>query len=366
MRARQIFQRFVSARPAPKVAGFAVFAALPGLLALAAAVQGGIWSWLALGWIGGGSQIVDIILARPFNDSKSDEAPPLADGLLVALALLHLVVLWAVLGAVTDPARPLANRMVLLLATGMFFGQISNAAAHEMIHRPKRLLFRLGMLTYISVLFGHHVSAHRLVHHRYVATPLDPNSAKLGESFWRFFPKAWIGSFKAGLTAERARKKPGRMNPYILYIAGGLGFLLFAVVIFGIAGMLLYMLICMYTHMQLLLSDYVQHYGLQRKALPSGRYEPAGPLHSWDAPHPLSGLMMVNAPRHSDHHSNPMRPYPTLRLDREGSPRPLLPYSLPVMGALATIPPLWRRVMDRRVGRMHDLALTGPSGGDKP
>lgn len=353
---RQKFTRFVSSRPAPGVAGFAVFSALPGLLALAGALQGGIWTWLALVWIGGASQIIDIVLARPFSDSAEGKEYHMADSLLVFLALLHLAVLWAMLGAVTDPLRPTANKLALLIAAGMFFGQVSNAAAHEMIHRPKRLLFRLGMLTYISILFGHHVSAHRLVHHRYVATDQDPNSARLGESFWRFFPRAWIGSFRAGLQAERKRHKIGAPNPYLYYVGGSAFFMLMVLLGFGKMGLLLYMTTCLYAHLQLLLSDYVQHYGLRRKVLASGRYEPAGPLHSWDAPHPLSGLMMVNAPRHSDHHANPMRPYPTLRLDRADNPRPFLPYSLPVMGAIATIPPLWRRIMDKRVGRMNDLS----------
>ncbi|KGJ19629.1 hypothetical protein IX55_09630, partial [Paracoccus sanguinis] len=49
------------------------------------------------------------------------------------------------------------------------------------------------------------------------------------------------------------------------------------------------------------------------------------------------------------------RPWPALRLDRAAQPRPLLPWSLPVMAAIALVPPLWRRVMDRRVARMQAL-----------
>lgn len=356
MKTRDKFTRFVSSRGAPGIAGFALFAALPGLLALVGAMQGGIWPWLALVWIGSASQIADTVLARPFTDSSEGEEYPMADGLLVFLAVLHLILLWATLHAVTDPLRTTANKLALLVATGMFFGQVSNAAAHEMIHRPKRLLFRLGMLTYISILFGHHVSAHRLVHHRYVATDQDPNSARLGESFWRFLPRAWLGSFMAGLEAEKKRRAIGIVNPYLYYIGGATIFMILVLLAYGVKGLLIYMATCFYAHLQLLLSDYVQHYGLRRSMLASGRYEPAGPLHSWDAPHPLSGLMMVNAPRHSDHHANPMRPYPKLRLNRLEKPRPFLPYSLPVMGAIATIPPLWRRIMDKRVGRMHDLS----------
>lgn len=63
----------------------------------------------------------------------------------------------------------------------------------------------------MTLLFGHHTSAHRLVHHRHVATPSDLNTARLGESFWHFFPRALVGSFRAGLAAERAlsARQPG-------------------------------------------------------------------------------------------------------------------------------------------------------------
>ncbi len=44
--------------------------------------------------------------------------------------------------------------------------------------------------------------------------------------------------------------------------------------------------------------------------------EPAGPAHSWNAPQWYSSAMMLNAPRHSDHHENPMRAFPALDLGR--------------------------------------------------
>lgn len=341
-------------RAAPGLAAFAVLAALPGVLAIVGALWGGVWPWIALVWIGGASQVVDQVLAKPLGDAAESRRFPLSDALLSGLALLHFLVLVLVLVALTDPARGLAGRIALFLAAGMFIGQVSNATAHELIHRPSRALFRLGAAVYVSMLFGHHASAHRLVHHRHVATDADPNSARLGEGFWHFFPRAWIGAFRAGLRAESARARPGRLNPYVWYLAGAgaccggvAGWL-------GWRGLALYLGLSLYAQMQLMLSDYVQHYGLRRRIGPNGRPEPAGPRHSWDAPHPLSGLMMVNAPRHSDHHANPMRAYPSLRL--QGEARPLLPFSLPVMAALAMLPPLWRRVMDRRVARM----MAGP------
>ena len=342
-------------RPA-SIPAFTLFALFPGLLLLAACLLGGSWIWAALIWMAGASQIVDTVIARGFADPASEQAPPGTDGLSVVLAGLHFVLMIAGLAALTAAGTGTAQRIALFLALGLFFGQVSNSNAHELIHRGSRALFRLGAAVYVSLLFGHHTSAHRLVHHRHVATAQDPNSARLGESFWHFFPRAWFGSFRAGLAAERALSaaKPGRMNPYLVWVGGGVLCGLAVLLAFGGAGLGWYLGLCLYAQMQLMLSDYVQHYGLERALRPDGRHEPVGPRHSWDAPHFLSSLMMVNAPRHSDHHSHPSRPYPGLRLGCAENPRPMLPYSLPVMASIATLPHLWRRVMDRRVRRMRD------------
>lgn len=341
-------------RPAPLFA-FAACALMPLVLTAFGALWGGLWVWAALLWIGAVSQLLDTAMAQAFPDAPPDRLFPGADALSVLLALAHFVLLVVVLRAFAAETVSGAGRIALFLAAGMVMGQVSNANAHELIHRSRPGLFWLGAAVYISLLFGHHTSAHRLVHHRYVATARDPNSARLGESFWAFFPRSWAGSFRAGLAAERAltRRQPGRLNPYLLWVGGGLGCAALVWAVFGGRVLLSYLLLCLYAQMQLLLSDYVQHYGLRRARRADGRHEPAGPRHSWDAPHPLSSLMMVNAPRHSDHHAHPGRVYPALRLDRDAHPRPLLPFSLPVMAAMALIPPLWRQVMDRRVARMQ-------------
>jgi alkane 1-monooxygenase len=65
--------------------------------------------------------------------------------------------------------------------------------------------------------------------------------------------------------------------------------------------------------------------------------------------------MMLNAPRHSDHHINPARPFPVLTLIP--GQMPMLPHSLPVMAVLALVPPLWRRLMDKRALRWRERGL---------
>ena len=99
--------------------------------------------------------------------------------------------------------------------------------------------------------------------------------------------------------------------------------------------------------MQILLSDYVQHYGLERGERPDGKLEPVRAVHSWNSPHRVTSAMMLNASRHSDHHMHPGRIYPGLQIDPETMP--MLPRSLPVMAVVALVPPWWRRVMNPRI-----------------
>ena len=92
--------------------------------------------------------------------------------------------------------------------------------------------------------------------------------------------------------------------------------------------------------------NYIEHYGLLRQKLASGRYEPCQPHHSWNTNHIVSNIIQIHLQRHSDHHANPMRPYQALR-NFDDLPR--LPSGYPGCLGLATIPPLWFRVMDPKV-----------------
>ncbi|MGD9862186.1 MAG: alkane 1-monooxygenase [Pseudodonghicola sp.] len=332
---------------------FAIASLTPAALIAAACLAGGPWPALALVYMTVFVALADLLGPEALPEIEGAERA--ANRLSVALAAAHFLLLplgvWAIAaGPVLGPA----GRVLTGLALGLFLGQVSHPNAHELIHRAPRGLRRLGVAIYVSILFGHHASAHPRVHHVHVATDRDPNSARLGEGIYRFFPRAWTGSFAAGLRAEtaaRARRAGGRrgLHPYAIYIGGAALSLALAWALAGGRGALVLLGLAAYAQAQLLLADYVQHYGLRRAVDATGKAEPAGPQHSWNAPQWYSSALMLNAPRHSDHHQNPTRAYPALRLDPERMP--VLPRSMPVMAVIALVPPLWRRIMDRRVRR---------------
>ncbi|WP_226341221.1 alkane 1-monooxygenase [Gemmobacter serpentinus] len=344
------FRRSLPLKPMPL---FAAAAITPLILLAGGVYLGSAWVLPGLLYMAVLTAALDHLIRLTAPDAPEGAEFPAADALLVVIGLGHLIAfplaVWAIAG--DSGLSPLA-RILLFMGFGQFFGQVSNPAAHELIHRGSRNLYRLGVAVYVTMLNGHHASAHRLVHHRHVATDLDPNSARAGENFYRFLPRAYFGSFRAGFGAEnelRARKARA-LHPYVAYVTGQVFCLALGGLLAGWAGALVWLALAAYATAQLMLSDYVQHYGLRRALLPNGRHEPVNDRHSWNAPHWFSSGVMLNAPRHSDHHAHPNRPYPALRLP-EPDDAPWLPWSLPVASAVALVPPLWHRRMRHRLAK---------------
>jgi alkane 1-monooxygenase len=313
---------------------------LPGPLVAWAALAGGsgplcallgmtIWVWL-----------MDRVGLRADASARLASLP-------YAVGILHFAALAALLWALQRGWQG-TETLALMVAAGLAFGQSSNACAHELIHRPGKLARCLGTAIYCSLLNGQHVSAHLMVHHVHAGTAQDPNSARLGEGFYRFFLRASVEEFLAGLTAENRRRDTHArgLHPFALYLGGAAATIALAAAIAGMAGVLGLLAVALHAQAQLMLSDYVQHYGLRRHARANGRLEPMGPQHCWNAPQSYSAAMMLSAPLHSDHHAHPQRPHHALRFDPEVMPA--LPYPMPVMAAAALVPPLWRHLMDAR------------------
>ncbi len=328
----------------------------PAPLLFLAVMRGGFWIPLALIYMTLFALFCDETFALDFTKPGKDTAA--RETLPILLGLSHFALLALAIYAISSPAFGIASKLVLFFAFGLFFGMISHANAHEMIHRTDRLHFRLGKWVFISMLFGHHTSAHLLVHHPYVATPKDPNSARVNESFYRFLQRACIAEFRAGLHAENTRLSKRGLplaslrNPYWQYCLGALAGIIIVYLFAGLKGVFIYLALSAYAQSQILIIDYIQHYGLQRKRLDSGKYEPVKPRHSWNAPHWFSAFMTLNAPRHSDHHANPAKPYTALDGYRNTAPQ--LPHSIPCMAIIALWPRKWRAMMNPCLKQWRD------------
>jgi len=246
------------------------------------------------------------------------------------------------------------EKLVLFFGVGVMSGTIGINYAHELCHQKPRFERWLGDILLALVLYSHFRSEHLLVHHRYVATPRDPVTARYNEGFHRYFPRVLRQQPVSAFDAEKrmlARKKRDwhhLSNPFWRYAALQFSMLALAAFIGGWAGLGLFIWQAFIAIWQLELVNYIEHYGLTRKHLGDGKYEHVQPRHSWNASHKASNWLLINLQRHSDHHYKPNRRFPLLQTYNDDE-APQLPFGYPVMTMAAMFPPLWRRIMNPKV-----------------
>ncbi|GAB1377983.1 alkane 1-monooxygenase [Pararhodobacter aggregans] len=244
--------------------------------------------------------------------------------------------------------------LILFHALGVGTGGIGITYAHELMHQKTRAERWLGDLLLATTLYSHFRSEHLRVHHLWVGTPADHVSARYNEGFWRYFLRVLRGCPGSAWRSEvamlaRAGKRPfDPANPFWRYAALQALALAAAVLAGGWLGLLLFLFQALTAITLLELTNYIEHYGLTRRHLGDGRYEPVRPHHSWNASHRASNWLLINLQRHSDHHYKPDRRYPLLQTYAEAE-APQLPLGYPTMVAAAAIPPLWRRIMNPKV-----------------
>ena len=149
----------------------------------------------------------------------------------------------------------------------------------------------------------------------------------------------------------KVKKQPIWKHRIILYVIAQSLFMLGIGLLFGVEGFLFQLGQSMVGFMFLEIVNYIEHYGLQRRRLPNGRYEKVQPVHSWNANHKISNLVLFKLQRHSDHHANALRRYQILR-DFQDAPQ--LPYGYPTMVLVALVPPLWSKMMDPKVDSFYE------------
>jgi alkane 1-monooxygenase len=230
-------------------------------------------------------------------------------------------------------------------------GGIAINTAHELGHKRDGTERWLSRVALAQTGYGHFFIEHNRGHHVRVATPEDPASSRLGESFWAFLPRTVKGSLTSAWGIECARldrmgKSHWTLRNDILG-AWAMTVVLFAalVAVFGLV-VLPYLLIQALGFTLLEVVNYLEHYGLLRQKREDDRYERCLPEHSWNSNNVASNVLLYHLQRHSDHHANPTRRYQALRHVDEA---PQLPTGYAGMIVLAWIPPLWRRVMDPRL-----------------
>ena len=259
----------------------------------------------------------------------------------------YLVTAWGAWVAVNGHLSGL-EYLGLIITVGVVNGIAINTA-HELGHKKAELERWLAKVTLAPVAYGHFYVEHTRGHHKNVATPDDPASSKMGETFWAFLPRTMSGSLKSAWGIEKDRLARNGKGVWSLdndnLQAWAMTVVLFGALttLFGWAALPFLLLQAFYGASLLEVVNYLEHYGLLRKKGADGRYERCKPEHSWNSNHIVTNLFLYQLQRHSDHHANPTRRFQALRHFDES---PQLPSGYASLILIAYVPWLWFRQMD--------------------
>ena len=246
-----------------------------------------------------------------------------------------------------------------ILGASYITGGIGITVAHELGHKHSKLQRFISKLLLMQVFYMHFIIEHNQGHHVHVATPKDPATAKKGENFYAFWIRSvFNGYFHAWKIENKRLAKSGIsrlsvQNKMIWYNLAPILFAVLSTLIFSLFSGRVVFEIPLFFFSQSLLAftllehvNYIEHYGIIRKETEPGKFERVTPQHSWNANHRISNFFLFQLQRHSDHHINATRPYQVLKQYNES---PQLPAGYPTMVILSLFPPLWFRIMNKRL-----------------
>lgn len=266
-------------------------------------------------------------------------------------------------GVISTPFEWIGFTVSFALVTG----GIGITVAHELGHKKSSLERFYSKALLMTVSYMHFYIEHNRGHHVLVATPEDPATALKNESFYSFWIRSvFKGCAHAWKIENESMHRKGRsafhfQNSMIWFAVLPFAFCGLLTGVFSyLAGELLWQIPVFFFAQSILaftlleLVNYVEHYGIMRKEISPGRYERVNPIHSWNASHLLSNFFLFQLQRHSDHHANAIKRYQVLN---HYDVSPQLPFGYPTMILIATLPPLWFKLMNKRLEEWSEKAI---------
>jgi alkane 1-monooxygenase len=239
---------------------------------------------------------------------------------------------------------------------GLLCGTFGINVGHELGHRVNAFEQSLAKASLMTSLYMHFFVEHNKGHHKNVATPLDPSSARYNEPVYVFYFRTIIFSYLSAwhIANEETNKKQQAFWKNEMLQAHLIQIIFVAIIgyFFGLTVTVYFLLAALMGILLLETVNYIEHYGLQRKQTGDGKYERAMPHHSWNSNHILGRLMLFELSRHSDHHYLASRKYQVLKHHEQA---PQLPTGYPGSMLLSLVPPLWFWVMNRRIKEIRKV-----------
>ncbi|MGB0981616.1 MAG: alkane 1-monooxygenase [Winogradskyella sp.] len=240
----------------------------------------------------------------------------------------------------------------LVFTVGIVLSVNGINVAHELGHRQTTNERFLGKALLLPAFYMHFYIEHNYGHHLHAATPEDPATAKYNQSVYSF----WVTStfrqyFKAWKIQNKLLKTNKQTffsvkNDMLWYGLFQITYLISVFCFFGTTVLVFAILSGTVGFILLESVNYIEHYGLLRLKTKSGRYERVKEIHSWNSNHIIGRIVLYELTRHSDHHYKTSKKYQVLDCHNQS---PQMPYGYPTSVVLAMIPPLWFKIMNKRV-----------------
>lgn len=240
----------------------------------------------------------------------------------------------------------------MTISLGIILGSNGINVAHELGHREKLFERILGKILLIPSHYTHFFIEHNHGHHLDVSTPKDPSTAKYNQNLYAFWFQTVFGTYiKAWQIQKKLNQSDNRSffslkNDMFWFTLIQISYLILLFFFFGSVGLFVALLAGIVGFLLLETINYIEHYGLKRNLLPSGRYERVSEKHSWNSNHVLGRIVLYELTRHSDHHYKSQKKYQILEY-HDVSPQ--MPFGYPTSIVISFFPPLWFAVMNKRI-----------------
>ena len=178
----------------------------------------GVWLWIGPMVILGLVPIIDLVAGRDTRNPPTDLIEQLEKDkyyrwityLFLPLQYAGFIAAFYVI-ATWDLST--AEKIGFAISVGMI-GGIGINTAHELGHKKESYERWLSKIALAQSFYGHFFIEHNRGHHVRVATPEDPASSRVGESFYRFWPRTVLGSLRSSWKLEKNRIGRRNKHPY--------------------------------------------------------------------------------------------------------------------------------------------------------
>ncbi|MFM2394608.1 MAG: hypothetical protein RLZZ546_2590 [Bacteroidota bacterium] len=322
----------------------------------------GIMSWTSLIYAFIFIPIIENVLSTDDNNDHIEDQNRATHFFFDALLYLNLpfVVYMVYLGMINIPmslnAWDYAGKTISL---GIFLGACGINVAHELGHKQNLFSQIAAKLLLAPCYYVHFTLQHNRGHHLNVGTSNDPATAKYNEALPLFWLRSITGTYFQAWQLENQRLNRLNLSRFNKIVKNEMVwnsiivklYSTFILAFYGFEGLMIALVIGAISILLLETINYIEHYGLERKLLPNGKYERVEIFHSWNSNHPIGRILLYELTRHADHHYKANKKYQSL-LHYDDSPQ--LPLGYPASMLLSLIPHLWFKKMNPLVDAIRN------------